>query len=70
MNITGIATEAKGREGSVERDTSTSNYSAIKLGLQGLRNDEATEDSIVTETDLNTLNTGKVMAAMVKKGDL
>jgi len=36
----------------------------------GIRNDEATEDSIVTETDLNTLNTGKVMAAMLKKGDL
>ena len=51
-------------------DASTSNYSAIKLGLQGLRNDEVTEDSIVTETDLNTLNTGKVMAAMIKKGDL
>lgn len=50
---------------------SASNFSVIKLGLvSGLRNDDITEDSIVTETDLNTLNTNKIMAAMIKKGDL
>ena len=68
-----VMTAVKDHEVSMEKtggDASTSNYSAIKLGLQGLRNDEVTEDSIVTETDLNTLNTGKVMAAMIKKGDL
>ncbi len=40
------------------------------MGLQGLRNDEGTTDSIVTETDLNTLDTKKIMTAMVDKGDI
>ena len=51
-------------------DASMSNYSAVKLGLGGLRNDDMTESSLITETDLNTLNTGKVMAAMIDKGDI
>ena len=35
-----------------------------RLGLGGLKNDEVTEDSLVTETDLNTVNTNKIMAAI------
>ena len=34
------------------------------LGLGGLKNDEVTEDSLVTETDLNTVNTNKIMAVV------
>ena len=70
-------TDNKAREKSQDANTkgggtdgTTSNYSVVKLQLNGLRNDEVTDDSLVTETDLNTLNTGKIMAAMADKGDL
>ena len=36
------------------------------MHLGGLRNDQATEDSLETETGLNTLNTVKVAAAMTE----
>ena len=48
-------------------DHSASNYSAVQLHLGGLRNDEVTDDSLVTETDLNTLNTGKIAAVVAEK---
>lgn len=50
-------------------EASMSGYSQIKLGLGGLgiRNDETSECSIVTESGLDTLSTKKVAMAIRAK---
>ena len=61
-NKEGAASQERGA--AAADNQSSSNYSGVKLGLGGLKHEEVTTDSLVTETDLNTLNTNKIAAVV------
>ena len=61
-NKEGAASQERGA--AAADNQSSSNYSGVKLGLGGLKHEEVTTDSLVTETDLNTLNTNKIAAVI------
>lgn len=58
------AASSQERGAAAADNQSSSNYSGVKLGLGGLKHEEVTTDSLVTETDLNTLNTNKIAAVI------